>query len=156
MLRPGDFFFSNNVLTKNEEYRRQSGASNRILGLESDTPSSHSRRAYVSFYAGEGDGDLAFPRPLPHGRLRGTATMGNKGKRDAAPSPLRRRHEITSHSSRLEIYYAGRRRTNCQKEDRRGLLRSNVTRQNAITTIAINFCCCYFLTPRIGETEWAS
>lgn len=48
--------FKRRVNEKGGVSRRQSGASNRISGLESDTPSTKPR----SFYTDEGDGDLAF------------------------------------------------------------------------------------------------
>jgi len=123
--------FKRRVNEKGRVSRRQSGASNRISGLESDTPSTKPR----SFYTGEGDGDLAFHcTPSLSGRLRRTATMDNKGKRDRPCSVLRpRNHDPFVSLENILCWQATD--ASCQKEERRGLLCTDVTRRNTITVI---------------------
>lgn len=124
------------------------------MGLESDTPFYEApRNVPCSFYAGEGDGDLAFPpyisvtvQPGGGGKLRGTATMGNKGTRARErerdhpcarllaslfppPPPLNLRLQITFHSSRLEIYYAGGRSAKKRRSLRAAPFCRDVTRR---------------------------
>jgi len=100
MSAPGTF--KDRVNEKRGVSRRQSGASNRISGLESDTTSGEPR----FFYAGEGDRDLAFVYHHCHGRLRGTATMDNKRKRGRPSAVALRLRNHGSDSLRLEIHYA--------------------------------------------------
>lgn len=90
--------------------------------------------------------------PSLSGRLRGTATMDNKGKRDRPRSVLRP-DEITIHSSRLKIYYAGRQRTRAAKRKIAAACCARTWRGGTQLprSAPVNFYCCYFTSPRMKE-----
>jgi len=113
MSAPGTF--KDRVNEKRRVSRRQSGASNRISGLESDTTSGEPR----FFYAGEGDRDLAFVYHHCHrigfGEQRQWITKENVEDHPRLPCD----HEITDRIRFAWKYIMrpGRRWTNRQKEE---------------------------------------
>lgn len=142
--------FKRRVNEKGRVSRRQSGASNRISGLESDTP--FYEAAFVLYGRGRRRSRLRLPSLS--GRLRRTATMDNKGKRDRPRSVLLpRNHDPFVSLENILCWQATD--ASCQKEERRGLLCTDVTRRNTITMIGpkapVNFYSCYFTSPRTKE-----
>lgn len=105
--------FERRVNEKGRVSRRQSGASNRISGLESDTP--FYEAAFVLYGRGRRRSRLRVPSLS--GRLRRTATMDNKGKRDRPRSvPLPRNHDPFVSLENILCWQATD--ASCQKEER--------------------------------------
>jgi len=126
MSGPRDLF-KRRVNEKGRVSRRQSGASNRISGLESDTPSTKPR----SFYTGEGDADLAFVYhhcPVGFGEQRQWITKESE-------TVLPRNHDPFVSLENILCWQATD--ASCQKEERRGLLCTDVTQRNTITMIGL-------------------
>lgn len=102
--------FERRVNEKGRVSRRQSGASNRISGLESDTP--FYEAALVLYGRGRRRSRLRGYHhcPVGFGEQRQWITKESEAVRGPCCC-----HEITIHSSRLKIYYAGRQRTRAAK-----------------------------------------
>lgn len=144
MSGPRDLF-KRRVNEKGRVSRRQSGASNRISGLESDTPSTKPR--FVLYGWGRRWSRLRVPSLS--GRLRRTATMDNKGERDRAATKSR--------SIRLAWKYimlAGNGRELPKGRTPRLVVHGRDAAEHNYhdrPSVPVYFYCCYFTSPRTKE-----